>query len=183
MTIVEGGVDIVPQTQLATGAVDFAIAWVPKALASREQGAKITDIGQIYQRSGTLQVSWKDSGRPRPRAWPARRSATGASATSSSCSPACQKAGVDPKSGVTLVQQQFDMAALLEQQIDAAQAMIYNEYAQVLEAEEPGDRRALPADRPQRHRLEQGRRRHAPGRHLGQHRQARRTTRPTRTPR
>ena len=51
-----------PQTQLATGAVDFAIAWVPKALASREQGAKITDIGQIYQRSGTLQVSWKDSG-------------------------------------------------------------------------------------------------------------------------
>ena len=34
VTIVEGGVDIVPQTQLATGAVDFAIAWVPKALAS-----------------------------------------------------------------------------------------------------------------------------------------------------
>src|SRR5262249_55582509 len=59
--IVEGGVDIVPQTQLAQGAVDFAIAWVPKALASREQGAGITDIGQIFQRSGTLQVSWKDS--------------------------------------------------------------------------------------------------------------------------
>ena len=50
-----------PSTQLSTGAVDFAIAWVPKALASREQGAAITDVGQIFQRSGTLQVSWADS--------------------------------------------------------------------------------------------------------------------------
>ena len=82
-----------------------------------------------------------------------------------------QKAGVDPKSGVTLVQQQFDMAALLSKQIDAAQAMIYNEYAQVLEQKNPATG-AVPADRPQRHRLEQGRRRHASGRHLGQHRQA-----------
>src|SRR5512134_2098452 len=39
--IVEGGVDIVPQQQLADGAVDFALAWVPKALASREAGANI----------------------------------------------------------------------------------------------------------------------------------------------
>ena len=43
VTIKEGGVDIVPQTELATGNVDYAIAWVPKALASREQGAGITD--------------------------------------------------------------------------------------------------------------------------------------------
>src|SRR6188474_1802384 len=36
VTIAEGGVDIVPQQQLADGAVDFALAWVPKALATRE---------------------------------------------------------------------------------------------------------------------------------------------------
>jgi NitT/TauT family transport system substrate-binding protein len=35
------------------------------------------------------------------------------------------------------VQQQFDMAALLAGDIDAAEAMTYNEYAQVLEAENP----------------------------------------------
>ena len=51
--ILEGGVDIVPQTVLAQGQADYAIAWVPKALASREQGAQITDVGQIFQRSGT----------------------------------------------------------------------------------------------------------------------------------
>jgi len=62
VTILEGGVDIVPQTQLAQGNADFAISWVPKALASREQGAMITDVGQVFQKSGTLQVAWADSG-------------------------------------------------------------------------------------------------------------------------
>jgi NitT/TauT family transport system substrate-binding protein len=33
--ILEGGTDIVPQTQLAQGQADYAIAWVPKALQSR----------------------------------------------------------------------------------------------------------------------------------------------------
>ena len=62
VTILEGGVDIVPQQQLASGAVDFAISWVPKALVSREQGADIVNVAQVFQRSGTLQVSWADAG-------------------------------------------------------------------------------------------------------------------------
>jgi NitT/TauT family transport system substrate-binding protein len=45
--------------------------------------------------------------------------------------------GLDPASDVTLVAQQFDMAALLAGDIDAAEAMTYNEYAQVLEAMNP----------------------------------------------
>src|SRR5215207_1909853 len=47
VNILEGGTDIVPQTVLAQGQADYAIAWVPKALASREQGAGITDVAQI----------------------------------------------------------------------------------------------------------------------------------------
>jgi NitT/TauT family transport system substrate-binding protein len=47
------------------------------------------------------------------------------------------QAGLDPATDVTLVQQQFDMQALLKREIDAAQAMTYNEYAQVLEAVNP----------------------------------------------
>ena len=61
--LLEGGVDIVPQTVLAQGKADYAVAWVPKALASREQGAGITDVGQIFARSGTYQVAWKSSGK------------------------------------------------------------------------------------------------------------------------
>ena len=51
-----------PQQVLADGQADFAIAWVPKALQTREQGADIVNIAQIFQRSGTLQVSFKDAG-------------------------------------------------------------------------------------------------------------------------
>jgi hypothetical protein len=47
------------------------------------------------------------------------------------------KAGLSPGKDVTLVQQQFDMQALLKKEIDAAQAMSYNEYAQLLEAKNP----------------------------------------------
>src|SRR4029453_13920409 len=51
--IVEGGVDIVPQDVLSAGDVDYAISWVPKVLGSIEKGAKITDVAQIFERSGT----------------------------------------------------------------------------------------------------------------------------------
>ena len=51
-----------PQQVLADGQADFAIAWVPKALQTREQGADIVNIAQIFQRSGTLQVSFTDAG-------------------------------------------------------------------------------------------------------------------------
>ena len=55
VTIAEGSVDIVPQQQLADGVADFAIAWVPKALATREAGANIVDIAQVFHRSGPQQ--------------------------------------------------------------------------------------------------------------------------------
>ena len=63
VTIMEGGVDIVPQQQLASGAADFAVSWVPKVLVSNEQGMNLVNVGQVFQRSGTLQVSWADSGK------------------------------------------------------------------------------------------------------------------------
>ena len=135
--IVEGGVDIVPQTQLANGAVDFAISWVPKALQSRENGAGITDIGQIFQRSGTLQVSFKDAAITGPADLKSKKVGNWGFGNEFELFAGMTKAGLDPAKDVTLVQQQFDMQALLKKDIDAAQAMRYNEYAQVLEAKNP----------------------------------------------
>ena len=135
--ILEGGVDIVPQTVLAQGNADFAIAWVPKALASREQGANITDIAQIFQRSGTLQVSFKDKNITAASALKGKKVGNWGFGNEFELFAGMTKAGLNPGTDVTLVQQQFDMQALLKGDIDAAQAMIYNEYAQVLEAKNP----------------------------------------------
>jgi NitT/TauT family transport system substrate-binding protein len=137
VTIVEGGVDIVPQQQLADGAVDFALSWVPKALASREAGADIVNIAQVFQRSGTLQVSFKDAGITSPADFAGKKIGNWGFGNEFEIFAALTKAGLDPATDVELVQQQFDMVALLNGDIDAAEAMTYNEYAQVLEAINP----------------------------------------------
>jgi len=135
--IVEGGVDIVPQQQLADGAVDFALSWVPKALASREAGANIVDIAQVFQRSGTLQVSFKDKAITSAADFKGKKIGNWGFGNEFEIFAGLTKAGLDPAKDVTLVQQQFDMSALLAGDIDAAEAMTYNEYAQVLEAKNP----------------------------------------------
>ncbi len=135
--ILEGGVDIVPQQQLADGAADFAIAWVPKALQTREAGADIVNIAQIFQRSGTLQVSFKDAGITSPEDFAGKKIGNWGFGNEYEIFAALTEAGLDPASDVELVQQQFDMLGLLAGDIDAAEAMTYNEYAQVLEAVNP----------------------------------------------
>ena len=137
VTIVEGGVDIAPQKQLATGAVDFAISWVPKALAEREAGAKVTDIAQVFQRSGTLQVSMKDKNITSAKDFKGKKIGNWGFGNEYEIFAALSKAGLDPAKDVTLLAQQFDMKGLLSGDIDAAEAMTYNEYAQVLESMNP----------------------------------------------
>jgi NitT/TauT family transport system substrate-binding protein len=135
--LLEGAVDIVPQTVLAQGKADYAVAWVPKALASREQGANITDVGQIFARSGTYQVTWKSSGITSPAQFKGKKIGNWGFGNEFELFAGMTKAGLNPGKDVTLVQQQFDMQALLKKEIDAAQAMSYNEYAQLLEAKNP----------------------------------------------
>ncbi len=135
--ILEGGVDIVPQTVLAQGGSDFAIAWVPKALSSREQGAGITDIAQVFQRSGTLQVAWADSGIETPADFAGKKIGNWGFGNEYEIFAALAEENLDPATDVELVQQQFDMVALLNREIDAAEAMTYNEYAMLLEAVNP----------------------------------------------
>ncbi|HEX5200998.1 MAG TPA: ABC transporter substrate-binding protein [Actinoplanes sp.] len=144
--LLEGGVDIVPQTVLAQGKADYAVAWVPKALASREQGAGITDVGQIFARSGTYQVAWKDSGITSPAQFKGKKIGNWGFGNEFELFAGMTKAGLDPGKDVTLVQQQFDMQALLKREIDAAQAMSYNEYAQLLEANNPKTGKLYTAD-------------------------------------
>ena len=139
VTILEGAVEIVPQQVVAAGEAEFGIAWVPKVLASREQGADLVNIAQIFQRSGTLEISWADSGITKPEDWAGKRVGTWGFGNEFELFAAMRKAGIEPDdpNQVTIVQQPFDMSLLLNREIDAAEAMIYNEYAQVLEATNP----------------------------------------------
>jgi NitT/TauT family transport system substrate-binding protein len=134
--IIEAGTDTVPQTQLADGLADFAIAWVPKALASREAGADITDIAQIYQRSGTLQISFKDKNITSGADFKGKKIGNWGFGNEYEIFADLAKNNLKV-SDVTLLAQQFNMDGFLAGDIDAAEAMTYNEYAQVLESKNP----------------------------------------------
>jgi len=134
-----GGPDIVPQQVVASDAAEFGIAWVPKMLASREAGADLVNIAQVFQRSGTLEVSFKDKNITKPEDWKGKKVGTWGFGNEPELYAAMRKVGIDPAkaSDVNIVAQPFDMSLLLNGQVDAAQAMIYNEYAQVLEQKNP----------------------------------------------
>lgn len=132
--IIPSGGDIVPQDALAQGEVDYAIAWVPKVLGSIEQGAKITNVAQIFERSATLQVSFKDAGITSPADLAGKKVGSWGYGNEWELFAGLNKAGV---TDFELVTQAFDMLGLLSGDIDAAQAMTYNEYAQLLETVDP----------------------------------------------
>ena len=134
--IVEGGADIVPQDVLASGDVDYAISWVPKVLGSIEQGANITNVAQIFERSATLQVAMADSGIDGPEDLAGKKVGSWGYGNEWELFAGLQNAGVAAED-IELIQQAFDMNGFLSGDIDAAQAMTYNEYAQVLETVNP----------------------------------------------
>lgn len=137
VTIEEAGTDTVPIDVLASGDADYAISWVPKVLGSIEQGTDVTDVAQIYERSGTLQISFKDKGIAKPADLAGKKVGSWGYGNQWELFAGMQKAGIDTTKGIGLVQQAFDMNGFLSGDIDAAQAMTYNEYAQVLETVNP----------------------------------------------
>jgi NitT/TauT family transport system substrate-binding protein len=136
VSIAEGSADIVPIDVLTSGDVDYAIAWVPKVLGSIERGAKVTDVAQIFERSATTQISFKDKSIGSPADLAGKKVGSWGYGNEWELFAGMQKAGVG-LGDIKLVQQAFDMNGFLAGDIDAAQAMTYNEYAQVLETKNP----------------------------------------------
>ena len=136
VSIAEGSADIVPIDSLTAGDVDYAISWVPKVLGSIEAGAKVTDVAQIFERSATTQISFKDKNITDPAQLKGKKVGSWGYGNEWELFAGMQKAGVVLKD-ISLVQQAFDMNGFLAGDIDAAQAMTYNEYAQVLETKNP----------------------------------------------
>lgn len=135
--IVPSGGDIVPQDALVAGDVDFAVAWVPKVLGSIEaSGVELTDIAQVFQTSGTTQVSWKGSGITSVADFEGKRIGSWGFGNEWEIFAAMAADDLDSTT-VSITTQDFSMNALLDGDVDAAQAMTYNELAQVLETVDP----------------------------------------------
>lgn len=135
--IVPSGGDIVPQDALVAGDVDFAVAWVPKVLGTLEaSGVELTNIAQVFQKSGTLQVSWAGDGIQSVADFEGKRIGSWGFGNEWEIFAAMAADDLDASS-VSITTQDFSMNALLDRDVDAAQAMTYNEWAQILEVVNP----------------------------------------------
>ncbi len=137
--ILLGGPDIDPVRVVASDGAEFGTTWVPAMLAAREGGADVVDISQVFQRSGTLEVSFKDKNITKPEDLKNKKVGSWLGGNEPELFAALNKVSLNPddKSQVEIIKQDFDMSGLLGGSLDAAQAMTYNEFAQVLEAKNP----------------------------------------------
>ena len=112
---------------------------MPKVLQAREvAGAEqLVDIAQIFQRSGTLSVSWKSSNITKPADFKGKKIGVWDFGNEFEVTAGAKKAGLEQGNDYTKYIQDFDMTLLLSKQIDVSEAMIYNEYAQLLESLDP----------------------------------------------
>jgi NitT/TauT family transport system substrate-binding protein len=139
VNLLRGGAEIIPQVVGSDpNGPEFTISWVPKVLEVRANGqSDLVNIAQIFQRSGTRSVAWSDSGITGPADFAGKNVGVWDFGNEYEVTAAGLKEGLVANEDYTKVIQPFNMDLLLNREIDVAEAMIYNEYAQVLEAENP----------------------------------------------
>ena len=136
VSLLLGGPNVNNVQVVATGGADIGTAWLPNMLQSREGGTDLVSIAQIFQRSGTRMASFKAASITSPATMAGKKIGSWLGGNEPELFAGLTKAGLDPTKQ-NIIKQNFDMSGLLKGDLDVAQAMIYNEYAQVLEANNP----------------------------------------------
>ena len=136
VSLLLGGPQVDNVQVVASGQADMGTAWLPKMLQSRENGTDLVSIAQIFQRSGTRMVSFKNKNITSPKDLAGKKIGSWLGGNEPELFAALTKVSLDPAKQ-NVIKQNFDMSGLLQGDLDVAQAMIYNEYAQVLEAKNP----------------------------------------------
>ncbi|HYU50318.1 MAG TPA: ABC transporter substrate-binding protein [Candidatus Limnocylindria bacterium] len=136
VSLLLGGPNVDNVNAVASGTAEIGTAWLPKMLQSRENGTDLVSIAQMFQRSGTRMVSFKDKNITDPKSMGGKKIGSWLLGNEPELFAALTKVGLDPAKE-NVIKQNFDMSGLLKGDLDVAQAMIYNEYAQVLEVNNP----------------------------------------------
>ncbi len=139
VTIKPGGPNITPEQVVASGQAEFGLDWLPALLAARDKGGKLVNIAQVFTRSGMTELTWKSSGINTIKKMAGKKVGVWCCGNENELFAALAKNGINPKNSgdVSIINQPFSMDLFLQNQVDAAAAMTYNELAQVLESKNP----------------------------------------------
>jgi NitT/TauT family transport system substrate-binding protein len=134
VSIRSGGPDKAAEDLVAGGHADIGVGWLSSLLAARDRGQPLVNIAQVFGASGIRQIALAASGIRGPADLRGRRVAVWFAGNEYPLLATLEKYDLEPGRDVTLVPQPFDMRLLLDRTVDAAAAMTYNEYRQVLDA-------------------------------------------------
>ena len=136
VTLVEGGPEIAPEVAgSASDGPEFTISWVPRVLAARAAGTSdLVDIAQVFRRSSTLTMSFRDAEITSAVAFKDKHVGVLPGPDRLEVTSAMAKAGVDPEGDATLVDLGTGVEPLLSGDVDVAQVTLYDTYATVLES-------------------------------------------------
>jgi len=126
-----------PHRNLQAGNVDYAISWAPKAIIASQQGSELTNVAQIFPRSGTVQLSLASSNIEKVTDLVDTKVGTWGLDNGYELFAALRKHRLSVEHHIELVPQSFDVTDLLVGNVDSMQAMIYNEVAQALSVVNP----------------------------------------------
>lgn len=129
VVLLRGGPGRSPEEAILRGQADFTTLFLAEGIRLRTEGLKLVHLAQVVQRSGFLLVARKSSGIRKPQDFEGKKVSLW---DHSRAQPLAffRKYGVRP----IVVQQTFTTNLFLRGGVDAASAMVYNEYHTLLNA-------------------------------------------------
>jgi NitT/TauT family transport system substrate-binding protein len=132
LTILPGGPDIIPADSVAARRADFGTSLLADVIVAIQQGNPLISVSQIHQNNGLLLIAKKSSGIDDPQAFKEKRVGVWLGSWQAQFDALIAKENISTED-FTLVSQGFSMDSFLNDELDVASAMIYNEYHVVLE--------------------------------------------------
>jgi NitT/TauT family transport system substrate-binding protein len=133
LTIKPGGPDIIPSDAVVAGVADFGTGLLADVIVAIQQGQPIISISQIQQSNGLLLIAKQSSGIKTPQDFVGKQVGVWLGSWQAQFDALVVKENIAPED-FTLVSQGFSMDSFINDELDVASAMIYNEYHVVLES-------------------------------------------------
>lgn len=132
--ILPGGSDIIPEQQVFNGVANIGVTWVSSLLKYQEKGWSFAQIAQIFQKSAMLLVSKSETGIKSGKDLGGKKVGSWFGGNEYELFALIESSGLNRDKDLKMVQQDYTMDQLKKGDLDAASAMIYNEYGLLLES-------------------------------------------------
>lgn len=133
LTIIPGGPDQDPVNLVTSGTRDFGTSLLADLTVAVQNDKPVIGIAQIQQKNGLLLIAKKSSGIQVPKDFAGKKVGVWLGNWEAQFDALMAQQGILP-SQFSLISQGYSMTAFINDELDVASAMIYNEYYTVLES-------------------------------------------------